>query len=37
MSRLGDAAIAYAERGWPVFPLRPCDKLPLIPKAADSG
>jgi hypothetical protein len=29
---LAEQAIAYAERGWPVFPLRPRDKVPLIPK-----
>src|SRR4051794_31004575 len=29
-----DDALAFAERQWPVFPLRPGDKVPLIAKAA---
>jgi hypothetical protein len=28
-----EAAISYAERGWPVFPLKPRDKPPLFSKA----
>lgn len=33
MSTLAETALAYAERGWPVFPLRPGEKVPLIAKA----
>lgn len=29
LSRLGRAAVAYAERGWHVFPLQPREKKPL--------
>jgi len=28
MSALADAAGRYAAHGWPVFPLKPCDKVP---------
>ena len=34
MSELADVALAYAEAGWEVFPLR--GKVPAIPKA-DGG
>lgn len=27
-----EAAIAYADRGWPVVPLRPKDKIPWLPE-----
>jgi len=27
------SAMKYAARGWRLFPLKPCDKLPLIPKS----
>jgi hypothetical protein len=32
-NRLADAAMAYAARDWPVFPLTPGGKLPAIPTA----
>lgn len=35
--RLGDAAAIYAGWGWPVFPLRACQKVPAIPSAHPSG
>ena len=30
LSRLGRAALAYAEIGWPVFPLKPNSKRPIL-------
>lgn len=30
MMDMFSAALAYAERGWPVFPLRPRDKTPIV-------
>jgi Bifunctional DNA primase/polymerase, N-terminal len=32
MTALLEAATDYAERDWPVFPLRPGQKTPLIAK-----
>ncbi|MDQ3640430.1 MAG: bifunctional DNA primase/polymerase [Actinomycetota bacterium] len=37
MSELLDAALDYARRGWPVFPLVPKGKLPVIPSAHERG
>jgi hypothetical protein len=33
MSGLAEGALSYTGLGWPVFPLRPGEKVPLIPKA----
>ena len=33
MSAFLDAALDYASRGWPVFPIAPRGKLPVIPSA----
>ncbi|OBJ24630.1 bifunctional DNA primase/polymerase [Mycobacterium sp. 1245801.1] len=35
--RLGDAAAIYAQWGWPVFPLRPQQKVPAFPTAHPEG
>jgi bifunctional DNA primase/polymerase-like protein/AAA domain-containing protein/primase-like protein len=32
MMDLAAAARAYGERGWPIFPLRPRDKIPITPR-----
>ena len=32
MSALLDATLAYATHGWPIFPLKPREKIPLVPK-----
>ena len=32
MTRLGGAALPYAEHGWHLLPLRPDDKRPAFPK-----
>lgn len=37
MSDLRDAALDYAALGWPVFPVAPRGKLPVIPKAHAAG
>ena len=33
MTALRDAALDYASKGYPVFPLKPCDKIPAISKS----
>lgn len=35
--RLGEAAVIYAQWNWPVFPLRPQQKVPAIPSAHPDG
>src|SRR6185437_679516 len=35
--RPAEAAHRYAEHGWPVFPVQPGEKLPLLPSAHPDG
>jgi hypothetical protein len=36
-SRMVHFALDYAHRGWPVFPCRPADKRPYVPRGHNSA